>query len=51
MPFTDRDLILRGDASRRDPSDTSWVTGGRRVKVLGQPAMVVRDVFGNPVVK
>ena len=51
MPLTTRDLVLRGDASRRDPSDISWVTGGRRVKVLGQPTMVVRDVFGNPVVK
>jgi hypothetical protein len=51
MPMTARDLVLRGMAGRRDPSDTSWVTGGRRVKVLGQPAMLVRDVFGKPAIK
>lgn len=51
-PMTDRDLILRGDATRNDLNDLSWVTGtSRRVKVLNQPEFVVRDIFGNPAVK
>jgi hypothetical protein len=47
-PMTDRDLILPGDANKKDPM--GWVTGvNHRVKVLGQPELIVRDAYGNPV--
>jgi hypothetical protein len=52
QPHTDRDDILRGDANKKDPSDLSWVTGtARRVKVLGAPEFVPKDIFGNPAIK
>jgi hypothetical protein len=47
MPMRDRDFV----PSRNDPSNTAWVTEGRRVKVLGMPEFTARDVFGNPAIK